>query len=48
VYAKKAQAALKDCMEEISVENIQACILIGNIFFGDCQADVESLYFGKS
>ncbi|KAK0389911.1 hypothetical protein NLU13_3484 [Sarocladium strictum] len=44
-YIAKAKAALKDCLEEISLENIQACILIGNTCFGDCNADAESLYF---
>jgi hypothetical protein len=47
-YASKAKAALKDNLEHICVENIQACVLVGNTFFGDCDADAESLYFGKS
>jgi hypothetical protein len=47
LYTAKAKAALKDCLEEICLENIQACILIGNICFGDCNADAESLYFGN-
>ena len=46
-YAEKAKKLLKDDMERICLENIQASILIGNICFGDCAADVESLYFGS-
>jgi hypothetical protein len=46
VYRAKACAALKEDLENICLENIQACILIGNNFFGEGNADVESLYFG--
>ncbi|KAF5657127.1 hypothetical protein FHETE_10577 [Fusarium heterosporum] len=46
VYRKKACAALKDDLENICIENVQACILVGNNFFGDGNADAESLYFG--
>jgi hypothetical protein len=47
VYRKKACAALKEDLENICIENVQACILVGNNFFGDGDADAESLYFGK-
>lgn len=47
VYRKKACAALKDDLENICIENVQACILVGNNFFGDGDADAESLYFGE-
>ncbi|WZH47740.1 Zn2-C6 fungal-type domain-containing protein [Fusarium acuminatum] len=46
VYRKKACAALKEDLENICIENVQACILVGNNFFGDGDADAESLYFG--
>lgn len=46
MYATKAKTALKDDLEHMCVENIQACILVGNTCFGDCNADAESLYFG--
>ncbi|RBR25547.1 uncharacterized protein FIESC28_01510 [Fusarium coffeatum] len=46
IYRAKACAALKEDLENICLENIQACILIGNNFFGEGNADVESLYFG--
>ncbi|RFN53290.1 hypothetical protein FIE12Z_2440 [Fusarium flagelliforme] len=46
IYRAKACAALKADLENICLENIQACILIGNNFFGEGNADVESLYFG--
>ncbi|KAJ4262873.1 hypothetical protein NW762_006486 [Fusarium torreyae] len=46
MYRAKAKAALKDDLEHVCIENIQACILIGNNCMGDCRADAESLYFG--
>lgn len=46
MYCAKAKAALKDDLEHVCIENIQACILVGNNFMGDCNADAESLYFG--
>ncbi|KAH7165172.1 hypothetical protein EDB81DRAFT_778789 [Dactylonectria macrodidyma] len=45
MYAAQGRAALKDDLEHPCVENIQACILVGNNCFGDCNADAESLYF---
>ncbi|KAH8657800.1 hypothetical protein BX600DRAFT_514350 [Xylariales sp. PMI_506] len=44
-YAAKAKAGLKDDLEHICIENIQACILVGNTCRGDDDADAESLYF---
>lgn len=46
MYRAKATAALKEDLEHICIENIQVCILIGNSYFGDGDADAESLYFG--
>ncbi|KAF5590554.1 uncharacterized protein FSUBG_10770 [Fusarium subglutinans] len=46
IYRAKATAALKEDLEHICIENIQACILVGNNFFGEGDADAESLYFG--
>ncbi|KAJ4205028.1 hypothetical protein NW759_014694 [Fusarium solani] len=45
VYCAQGKVALKDDLEHICIENIQACILVGNNSMGDCHADVESLYF---
>lgn len=47
VYAAEAKKALKDNLEHVCIENIQACVLIGNICLGDSDPDAESLYFGK-
>ncbi|KAL3590770.1 hypothetical protein FPOAC2_12972 [Fusarium poae] len=46
MYRAEATKALKDDLEHICIENIQACILVGNNFFGEGDADAESLYFG--
>ncbi|KAF9761755.1 hypothetical protein IL306_003729, partial [Fusarium sp. DS 682] len=46
MYRAQATSALKQDLEHICIENIQACILVGNNFFGDGDADAESLYFG--
>lgn len=46
MYCAKGMAALKDNLEHICAETIQACILVGNNCFGDGDADAESLYFG--
>ncbi|KAF5680755.1 hypothetical protein FDENT_8316 [Fusarium denticulatum] len=46
MYRAQATAALKEDLEHICIENIQACILVGNNFFGEGDADAESLYFG--
>ncbi|KAF4448405.1 hypothetical protein F53441_8213 [Fusarium austroafricanum] len=46
MYRAQACTALKEDLEHICIENIQACILVGNNFFGDSNADAESLYFG--
>lgn len=48
MYAAEARKTFKENMERPSIENIQTCILIGNSCMGDCDADAESLYFGKS
>lgn len=48
MYRAQATAALKEDLEHICIENIQACILVGNNFFGEGDADAESLYFGLS
>lgn len=47
LYAAEAKKLLKDDLEHVCVQNIQACILIGNICLGDSDPDAESLYFGK-
>lgn len=47
LYAAKAKKLLKDDLEHVCIQNIQACILIGNICLGDSDPDAESLYFGE-
>ncbi|CAK7207119.1 hypothetical protein SEUCBS139899_009927 [Sporothrix eucalyptigena] len=44
-YIAAAKTALKANLEHVCVENIQACIMVGNIVAGDCDTDAESLYF---
>lgn len=48
IYTTRAKKLLHEDFENICLENIQACILLGNICYDECHADVESLYFGKS
>lgn len=47
-FTDVAKTLLKADLEHACVENIQACILIGNICLGDSDPDAESLYFGES
>ncbi|KAI9731694.1 MAG: hypothetical protein M1834_004483 [Cirrosporium novae-zelandiae] len=44
-YAMEAKRLVKADMENICLENIQACVLCGNICFADCNSDAESIYF---
>lgn len=46
-YRTRARDALKEVLEQVSVETLQACILVGNNCMGDCDMDGESLYLGK-
>lgn len=34
-------------LENICLENVQACILAGNICLAESNSDAESLFFGK-
>ncbi|OAL53497.1 hypothetical protein IQ07DRAFT_608882 [Pyrenochaeta sp. DS3sAY3a] len=43
-YRARARDALKEVLEQVSVETLQACILVGNNCMGDCDMDGESLY----
>ena len=47
VKAAQAKQALKDDLEHACIENIQACILIGNICLGDSLPQAELIYFGR-
>lgn len=47
-FTEAAKRHLKSDLEHSCVENIQACILIGNICLGDSDPDAESIYFGLS
>ncbi|OBT92151.2 hypothetical protein VE01_10043 [Pseudogymnoascus verrucosus] len=44
-FTEAAKRHLKSDLEHSCVENIQACILIGNICLGDSDPDAESIYF---
>ncbi|KFZ09041.1 hypothetical protein V502_08985 [Pseudogymnoascus sp. VKM F-4520 (FW-2644)] len=44
-FTEAAKSHLKSDLEHSCVENIQACILIGNICLGDSDPDAESIYF---
>ncbi|KFY06982.1 hypothetical protein V492_07560 [Pseudogymnoascus sp. VKM F-4246] len=44
-FTEAAKCYLKSNLEHSCVENIQACILIGNICLGDSDPDAESIYF---
>jgi hypothetical protein len=46
-YASQARRYLKEDLENICLENIQACVLIANTCGADTEASSESLYFGK-
>jgi hypothetical protein len=48
LYSVEAKKVLRDDLEHVCIENIQACILVGNICLGDSDPDAESLYFGES
>lgn len=47
-YGEKAKRLLATDLEHVCLENIQACILIGNICFGEGEGIAESVYFGQS
>jgi hypothetical protein len=47
LYAAEATKALKDNLEIITIENIQTCIIVGNCCIAECDANAQSLYFGK-
>lgn len=44
-FTEAAKNHLKSDLEHACIENIQACILIGNICLGDSDPDAESIYF---
>lgn len=46
-YRTRARDALKQVLEQICVETLQACILVGNNCMGDGDTDTESLYLGR-
>lgn len=46
-FAMEAKRLLKADLEHICLENVQACILIGNLCGADADADSESLFFGS-
>jgi ATP-dependent phosphoenolpyruvate carboxykinase len=48
LYATEAKKAFKENFENVSLENIQAAILIGSTCLGDSDPNATSLYFGTS
>ena len=48
MWSASARKLVRDGVEHACVENIQACILAGNICLADCQPDSESIFFGSS
>lgn len=42
----EAKVVVKNDLENICIENIQACILIGSICLGNGDPNAKSLYFG--
>ncbi|KAF5702664.1 hypothetical protein FGLOB1_9478 [Fusarium globosum] len=47
MYRAQATAALKEDLEHICIENIQACILVGNNFFGLASRMTQILKLGE-
>ncbi|CVL11123.1 uncharacterized protein FPRN_10941 [Fusarium proliferatum] len=47
VYRAQATASLKEDLEHICIENIQACILVGNNFFGLASRMTQILKLGE-
>ncbi len=45
-FAMESKRLLKADLERICLENVQACILIGNLCGAEANADSESLFFG--
>lgn len=46
-YYEKATSSLKKDLDRLSIENVQACVLIGNYCGVECLPQLESLYVGK-
>jgi hypothetical protein len=46
MYALAAKDNLKADLENICIENIQACVVIANICLADSDSNAESLYYG--
>ncbi|KAM0324868.1 hypothetical protein ACHAQA_007834 [Verticillium albo-atrum] len=44
MYRTRAREALKQVLEQVCIDTLRACILVGNNCMGDCDADAESLY----
>jgi hypothetical protein len=47
VFSSEAKRLVKADLENICLENVQACILVGNICLAESNPDSESLYFGR-
>jgi hypothetical protein len=45
-FSLESKQHLKADLENLCLENVQACILVGNICGGEGNNDIESLYFG--
>ena len=47
MFSLEAKRLVKADLENICLENVQACILVGNICLAESNPDAESLYFGR-
>ena len=46
-YAAEAKRSLKEGIDDICLQNIQACVLVGTICSADGDVGTESIYYGK-
>jgi hypothetical protein len=45
-FFARAKASLKSGIDRVSLTNIQACVLVGNVYGAEGDHEAESLYFG--
>lgn len=47
-FADRARALLDQQLDQLSIENVQTCVLLGNWYTAVPNADMQVTYFGKS
>lgn len=47
-FADGARALLDQQLDQLSIENVQTCVLLGNWYTAVQNADLQITYFGKS